>query len=81
MRSHATEPPRVTIGLPVYDHTRGYLGRVNNVFGAIFSIEMDGANVWLDRSVVAGIIPDESIVLNIDRADITGHRLDVTPAA
>jgi hypothetical protein len=81
LRKQGNSSQRVVPGLAVYDRSRGYLGIVTNAFGAIFSVDVEGANVWLDKGVIAGIIPGESVALNLDRDELGSRRLDINPAA
>ena len=82
MRQQNSDPShRIEPGLAVYDRSRGYLGPVTNSFGAIFSVDVDGRNIWLDRGVIAGVIAGESVALSIDRDELATRRLDINPAA
>lgn len=66
---------RITVGSPVYSHDDKKIGKVKQVEGRSFKVDAPlRPDYWLSDEVVDAAVPDQSVILRIDAAELARHR-------
>lgn len=74
---------RVTIGSPIYTMSYEKIGKVKERRGDAFKVGTPfyQRDFWLGGEVVRTAAPDGSVMLGIERSDLSKHKRNEPPAA
>ena len=80
------EPPailRVTVGTPVSTRDGDKIGKVKEVRGEAFKVETGllQRDYWLSADSIDTAVPETAVTLNVDKADLDGHKVEEPPQA
>ena len=85
--AEAEEPDvslRITVESPVVTQDQAKIGKVKEVRGRFFKIEMPQfwkRDFWLRSDIVETAVPDEVVVLGIAQADLDDYKVEEPLAA
>lgn len=73
----------VTAGVPVYTADNQKLGKVKEIEGEYFKVEtgLFQRDYWLGADAVVQAVPDQSVVLNLTKAQVEDHKITGRPPA
>ena len=69
---------RMTVGVPVYSADEQKLGKVKAIQGSAFQVEtgLFQKDYWLSGETVVEAVPDQPVMLGIEKSDLDAHKLD-----
>jgi hypothetical protein len=73
---------RVTVGSPIFSRDDQKIGKVEEIRG--LRLKVDGGlwrHFWLDAKAVAEAVPDLSVTLGVDKANLDGFKVKEPPRA
>ena len=74
---------RVTVGSPVFSHDNHKMGKVKEIRTEAFKVETGllQRDYWLAAETLDEAVPDEAVILNVEKDQIEDHKISEPPTA